>query len=171
MLLGWIEEAIAVAYKDLAARIAGTPPRVVDPMVEAAALVAAADEGPGDGRGGGRGNGPAADDASRREQAEAINAVRQIANLDRLGLNHAARRFQETKTGLGADPGRRRAILDRLAGAGLAEREARLVLGVAGGVAAVDGHVTAEEWSALDEIAAALGLPPTARPPARPGAD
>lgn len=162
MLLGWIEEAIAAAYKDLAARIAGTPPRVVDPMVEAAALVAAADEGGGESRG----DGPAADAASRREQAEAINAVRQIANLDRLGLNHAARRFQEAKTGLRADPARRRAILDRLAGAGLAEREARLVLGVAGGVAAVDGHVTAQEWSALDEIAAALGLPPASRPSA-----
>ncbi|WP_207484022.1 TerB family tellurite resistance protein [Arenibaculum pallidiluteum] len=162
MLLDWIEAAIASAYRELAGRIAGTQPAIVDTIVEAAALVAVAD-------------GPAretdaasrtanASPAARREQAEAINAVRQIANLDRLGLNHAVRRFEAVKAELRRDGPARAALLARLGAAGLSGAEARLVLSVAGGVAAVDGHVSDAEVTALNDVAAALGLPPAVPP-------
>ncbi len=146
MLLDWVEEAITGAYRELAARVVGSRPKVVDPIVEAAALVAVADR--------------SGEASSRKEQAETLNAVRQIANLDRLGLNHASRRFEQAKAELGANPERRREVLTRLASAELTEAEARLVLSVAGGVAAVDGHVSEAEKAALDDIEAALARDP-----------
>ena len=150
MLLRWIERLLAETHADLARAIGVLPPETVFHMVDAAALVASAD-GPGPGG------------VARQEAAEALGLVRQLTALRRLGMEHARKRFEETVARLrqGGEPARA-ALLGRLASLAAHPEHARLLLHVAGAVAAVDGQVSPPEQAMLDRLAGALALPPDA---------
>ncbi|MCW2244848.1 tellurite resistance protein [Azospirillum fermentarium] len=151
MLLRWIERLLAATHTDLARAAGVLPPETVLHMVDAAALVASAD-GPGAGR------------VTRGEATETLGLVRQLANLRRLGMEHARTRFEDTVDRLEreGEPART-VLLDRLAALSDRPEHARLLLHVAGAVAAVDGQVSGAEQEMLDRLARTLGLPTEAQ--------
>lgn len=150
MLLHWIERLLAATHADLARAVGVLPSETVLCLVDAAALVASAD-------------GPGAKRVARQEATEALSLVRQLANLRRLGMEQARQRFEDTVNRLDRDGEQARApLLDRLAPLAAHPEHARLMLHVAGLVAAVDGQVSAPEQAMLDRLARTLGLPPDA---------
>lgn len=149
MLLRWFGRLIAESYDDLARSLGVLPPESLELMVDAAALVAAA-EGREESR-----------RVARSEATEALAVARQLGNLDRLGMEASRRRFERTVSELhaGGEEARRR-VIDRLRPLSGKPELARLALHTAGSVAAVDGQVSDAEQAMIDRIAAELGLPP-----------
>lgn len=140
MLLNWLADSLPDRYRALAARLCGLPDDLIDVIIDAAALVASADQR-----------------VTPEERVEAVRAARQIANLEGVGLRRAVSRFRQTRSRLAADGAACDALLAQIAAAGLSDREARLVLHAAGAVAAIDGDVSEAERRELLRLAHALG--------------
>jgi tellurite resistance protein len=144
-VLHGITRSVMAARRRLSERISGQSDEVVELMVDAGALVAAAD-------------GVYGASITGEEANAVLRAARQIANLQGLGLRRVVHRFDDTRRLLQRSPAVHDHILDRCARLRHKPRAAGLVLQVAEAVAAIDGEVSDAERHELTLLAEALGL-------------
>lgn len=146
-----LARSVRAARRRIAERIGGHPNDLVDLMVDAGALVAAAD-------------GSRSRSISPEETVAVLKAVRQLADLQGLRLRRASHRFDEVRKHLEHDSTARQEILDRVRRLRSKPHAAVLLLKIAEAIAAVDGTISEPERQELARLAEAVGVAPPGAP-------